>query len=167
MRHVASLVVVACLFSSSAMAGTKASKNQEAQETGPSILDEWFPLWFQDDLHPQLEEKKWPIVGTMVALGCLSCGLLFPEFWVPMLFLDPKPPYEFGPLFTTYIRYAAVRIGMGIAEALVGNMVPGVGCLFGALMFIIGWSQIVATIQTWDQMLKKQDRAKGKDKDQD
>lgn len=128
-----------------------------------SWRERWFPFWFPDDLHPQLEENKWLIVvGTYLVPGFV--------FWGPYLLIKPRPDVPMGELLINIIvKTFTAGLGsmfiLGAYAVLATTCPPYLGAYIWYVPLVVAssawslmhaWQAPLVALIVWDEALKKQ-----------
>ena len=93
-----------------------------------SIKERYFPLWFPDDLHPELEDSKWSLLfGAMLVPGAI--------FWAPHFLVSSHPDVPFNELVKNTIIRIVIQVG-GIMAIMAGQVVLGICCPPGVGFYI-------------------------------
>ncbi|MEW5850191.1 MAG: hypothetical protein AB2A00_15490 [Myxococcota bacterium] len=122
----------------------------------------YFPFWFADDLHPEVENKKWIILGVnfLIPVFFSLADCVFPDFWTPMLLLANKPRYEFEELLVTYAVFQLFRVLMVYPFLLASCVCPPLSGLF--LVAYEVWTYVarylysMSMLHAWDRIMKRQ-----------
>lgn len=142
------------------------SRRKGGEETALESLtfrQRYLPLWFPDELHPQLEDVKWTYV-----LGALFVPAA--TFWSPYFLVSPNPQMPFQELLKTTIVHLIIQVA-GHVALYAAWLVLGVTCPPGfgfylwfipmyvgqAAWLVVGnWQLIMAMLAVWDASLKDQ-----------
>ncbi len=154
MRSFTVLIVFLIGAQSVLAAGSQTEKQPEEIKEETDLLDsvnEYYSIYLDKNLEPDVEEKVLPIWLTSIACGAF-CGPL----WIPMLFVDDIPEADY------FLKEAVIAIVVEYLTYLLGGgtAVLGIGAII--VTANIFYLTPIGIINGYDRALKKK-RANLKD----